>query len=381
MGKDKHTAVFDAGAYREAVAGMRKRHENVHDEGERVLRETGRLHPDADIFGKTRVSHNSMLQEAGGFRLVNGIALPFANIFDGTASTHQYLEAFFYAAERQYLLLAGIRPRYNVQLMTAVVNDRYNVKTNGIPVVSGTQFETDERSAKQVRLLMPASMGNDTPTEDYPLALAFFMLGMDLDIPRYNLRGILTLTADEIGHEPVYAEDVQTYLGHRMDRNQMSTSSICQRLIDVWHLFFLQVPTHNGAMLAETTQWWRERMGADRVIRIYDPALLAEARAGLAYVLETLDPTAEGLAEFLNRGLDKPIDRDNIRTIWKWLQEVEGHFGDQARLPGYDQIPMPGALFANLRDTRPIDDPQSQSDSSLPASPPAAKPTIDWGKL
>jgi hypothetical protein len=115
---------FDSTSYLASVSKMRERGEDVHYTGRRHVQETGAIHPYVDA-SKNRGSHNAMIpgEEPGVFVLVNGIALPFLNMFDGTGSTAHWLEEFFLSAERQYKLLDGARPRYNTQLASAMVQD------------------------------------------------------------------------------------------------------------------------------------------------------------------------------------------------------------------------------------------------------------------
>jgi hypothetical protein len=335
---------------------MRERGEDVHYTGRRHVQETGAIHPYVDA-SKNRGSHNAMIpgEEPGVFVLVNGIALPFLNMFDGTGSTAHWLEEFFLSAERQYKLLDGARPRYNTQLASAMVQDVCDRN----PVVQISQFESDERSAEQVRLLQPDGNGCDS-TEDYDLGLVMGQF-IYADIwTFYELKGYFTLTADEIGRGSVRKADVKK-LGQSLDQIQggdrLETSAICQHLLTKWHFFYLQVPSQGSQMIRYTTDWWNDVLGSGRVIKVQDPRLLAEVRAGLVYVTEALHPTREGLAEFL-RGGSKQQNAADLDTIWRMVHAAEEHFGAQAQLPGYQDIPRPGDVFAHYRHAWPIGHPR-----------------------
>ncbi len=363
MARTQDVRQFDTETYRATVNLMASRGEGVHDAGKEYHEKTGSLHPNVDIHGNIRVARNAMIpgDAPKTFVLSNGISLPMLSVFDGTGSTSQWVEAFFFTAERQYKLLGGVRPRYNTQLATGVVSDIYNVHHDGLPVVQSSQFESDERSAEQVRLLQPASMGNNSAIEDYDLSL-FYNTLIQADIWEfYGLKGYLTLALDEIGRGFVDANGISKYLGQTLDMSRMETSEICQRLFEHWHFYVLQVPTGGGAMLPRTTEWWSERIGASRVIQVENPNLLADIRAALVYVTEANNPTKEGLVKFFQDSNVEQvtIKADDLDKVWRMIEKAGEHFSAQAKLPGYQDIPRPGDLFAHYRHAWPIGHPKA----------------------
>lgn len=338
------TRSFSAESYRETVRGMRSRGESVHDAGTRHRQRTGEIHPYVDVR-QNRGSHNAMVAgEDGTAVLRNGIAVPFLSQFDGTGSTAQWLSSFFHAAERQHRLLAGAGTRYNMQLASSVVQD----VVDRTPVVQLSQFETDHRSAEQVRLLQPDGGGGDA-TEDYDLGLAVG-LGIYADLwTYYGLKGYFTVTLDEIGRGFVNPRDVERYFGWPLEGFQgdrIPTHEICERLLDRWHLFILKVPGGR-----RTIPWWQEIVPG-RVIEVDDPRLLAEVRAALVYVTEAEDATQAGLGQFLSNGNDQ-VDPRTLDQVWRMVQSVGQNFGAQAALPGYHEIPLPGDVFEHYRHAWP----------------------------
>lgn len=369
--KLEHTRGFDRDAYRASVDTMRARGETVHARGEEHRDRTGGLHPLVDIVGKPpRMSRNALVPgiKPGSVVLSKGVALPVLSMFDGTGSTSRYVSDFFHAAERQNNRLDGVRARYQPQMASAVVSDTYNVHANGLPVVQVSQFEPDERSAEQVRLLLPASMGNDTSTEDYQLGL-FYGLLVEADIwEMYGLKGYFSLALDEIGRDRVSRSDMHRYLGLQADMPDMHIDEICQKLGDHWHLFILQVPTHDGSMLARTTSWWKERVGSSRVLQVEDPRLLADVRAALIYATEARFPTMDGLTEFFrtdNPGLQ--LNAAELNKVWKIIQTAGELFSAQTNLSGFDNIPLPGDVFAHYRHAYPTDHPLAHLNVTPPA--------------
>ena len=358
MGDTRHTSQFDQHAYRSTLSAMHEANEEVFAKGRKVKDETGKLHPNVDIQGKPpRFSHNAMEPgENDNYVLSRGISLPILSVFDTTGSTAHWLEDFFHTAERQYMLLDGVRTRYNPQLATGAVCDTYNVRASGVPVVQCSQFESNTESADQVRLILPASMGNDTSEEDYQLALYYAtLIGADF-WQFYQLKGYLTLALDEIGREPVTRSDVKRYLGQEGDFPELTVKEISEKLLEHWHFFVLQVPTGGyGGMLDETFRWWTRRIGKGRVIQVGEPRLLADVRAALIYATEAEKPTFKGLTKFMKSGRDIKLDAADLNAVWRMIQPAEEHFSAQAKLLGYDEIPLPGSVFAHYRHARAID--------------------------
>lgn len=369
MARTQDVKPFDSSAHRATVDAMRRRGEDVHAAGRQYREETGGLHPNVEIRNKKpRGSHNAMIpgDQPGTFILKNGISSPILSVMDGTGSTAHWVEDFFRTAERQHKLLDGVRTRYNPQLASGVVNDVYNVHKQDLPVVQISQFEGDERSADQVRLLQPASMGNNTAAEDYDLGLYYAGLVYADLWTFYGLRGYLTLTLDEIGRGFVAGADVRTYLGQSADFDLLDTREICQQLLKHWHLYILQVPTGGwGGMLERTTEWWGELVGPDRVIKVESPNLLADVRAAIVYVTEAQNPTSQGFIEFM-RIEGTYFDAANLDLVWRMVQVAEKNFGAQAKLPGYSEIPKPGDVFAHYRHAWPIGHPR-QSENVTPS--------------
>jgi hypothetical protein len=371
---------------------MRSRRERVHDLGEQVLRETGTLHPDVDIRGgKIRQSHNALIPSESGdgtVVLVNGPAWPLLSMFDGTASMGENVGRAHTAAGAVDAMLGNIRGLgFNTQLAAGVVQD----VGDHYPVVQMTQYESDNRRAEQLRLLLPANAGGDAP-EDYDLALAHLMLGLDLDIWRYGLRGYAFIVGDQLGRGFVTPSDVRHHLGHTI-QSQMTTEAICKALRPKLHLFFLQVDSRGPGGYNSISHWWLEKLGLGRVI-ITPHQFLAEVQAGLAYVTETLRPTQDGLSRFLQvEGANTTLSQRNIHEIWQCLQAAQEHFGSQARLTGYNDLPKPGDVFVHYRDPWPIGHPRFSENPSQGGSPSLPNPVtdaptdestgggIDWGRF
>lgn len=345
------TATFNTRAHAETVESMRLRREGVHDKGARIYAETGELDPNVNIFGKFRLSHNSFTPADGGQALLkNGIALPTFSGFDGTGSMGENAGKAFNAIPVIDTMLNPLRTRYHIQIASGVwqdVVDRH-------PVIQMSQFESDNRIAEQIRSLVPDHNGGD-PTEDYDLGLAYLLLATDTDIFNfYGLKGYSFIVADQIGRGNVTPTGVKRYLGHTL-QSTTTTRDLCRQLLRKWHLFYIQVASEGYVPHSETTSWWTDKLGSGRVVIVPNPDLLAEVQAGLMYVTETQAPTMDGFVRFITiEGANKRLDSGDAKEIWSWLQTAKMHFGAQAKLPGYSDIPMPGNLFAHFRHAWPI---------------------------
>jgi hypothetical protein len=378
------TATFDTAKYTASVTEMKARKEEVHDKGREVYKRTGRLDPLVDIKGKQRVSHNSMAKDGGKIILKNGIALSIFTGFDGTGSMAENSVRAHEAQGRINSMLSALNPRYNIQLSISVIQD---VCDEHEPFQM-SQFESDERTAEQLRLLVPDGGGGDS-TEDYQFALAYLMMATHTDIyDFYGLKGYGFIVGDEIGRENVTVEGVKEYLGLTL-QNTMSTREVARALLPKWHMFYVHVGSSGaGGHKDHATDWWEDKFGPGHVVLCQDPKLIAEVQCALIYVTETAIPTEDGLFAFLNAGgANKKITEAIAKEIWNWIINAKVEFGAQTKLAGYADIPLPGAVFEHYRHQWPISHPRF-AENIIPTETAADAPFIasktgkfDWKKF
>lgn len=368
--KPGDTAHFDTERYTRTRDAMAARSEEVHAKGREIYRKTGHMDPLVDVKGKLRLSHNSFKKDGDKAILVNGIALPVWSGFDGTGSMGEMAGIAHAAMGEIMAMLNGVRHRYNPQLSTSVVQDVCDPH----PVFQMSQFETDERVAEQIRLLIPDGGGGDS-TEDYQLALAYLMLAVDADINNfYGLKGYGFIVGDEIGRERVEAELVLERLGHKLQKS-MTTKAVAKEVLKKWHLFYIVVGNDHG-----TSDWWLDKLGAGRVVMCPEPHLLAEVQAALVYATETDQPTKEGLFEFLSAGgSNKKVTKKVANEVWSWIEEAKVPFGAQTKLSGYADIPMPGAVFEHYRHQWPVGHPKFV-ENVIPVEPAVSDPSASGAK-
>jgi hypothetical protein len=338
-----------------------------------------------NVFEVRRASRNAMIKDGAAAVLTNGIKLPIVSATDGTGSMGENVAKAFHGMGRMDAMLGRLRGRYQTDLSFAVMQD----VDDHHPVYQMSQWESDNRAAEHIRLLLPDKDGGDA-TEDYDIGLWYLLNCTDVDIVRYGLKGYIFVVGDQIGRGHVTDSKIFTHLGHTMQGKRSSTGDMCQALLKLWHVFYVQVGSGGGGGYRnETTSWWHERLGQDRVVIVPEPDLLAEVQAGLLYVTETCNPTKEGLISFLKAdGANKEVSDAEANQVWQWITEARVPFGEQVKLPGYGDIPMPGAKFAHYRHTWPIGHARFgenvtpiDTDTSPTLTDGKPKTGIDWSKF
>lgn len=347
MTKTTDTATFNTEKFEKARDEMKAKREDVHKVGRETYAKTGHMDPLVDVAGRLRLSHNAFRKDGEKFILASGIALPVWSGFDGTGSM-DYLAGLAHDAQGEmHAMLRPIADTYQPQLSASVLQDVVDPERGGHPVFQQTQYEPDERIAKQIRMLVPDGGGGDE-IEDYQLGVAYLAFWNDFDIATfYGLKGYGFIVADEIGRESVATEDVKRHLGHTL-QSTMSTKAVAKLLAKKMHMFYIHLRLGNSH--EHSPAWWQDKFGAGHVVVVNEPKLIAEVQAGLIYVYETPKPTADGLYEFLRAGGgNKRISKSSAAEIWSWYTRAGVEFGAQTKLPGYSQIPAKGSIFQNLR--------------------------------
>lgn len=350
------TTTFRADAYESTVKRMRDAGEGVHDRGEQVLRQTGKVDPLVDVMGgQKRVSRNAFAQIDGKPVLTRGVSLPVLTAFDGTGSMGGNVAKAFEAIGRLFTVLQPLSSRVNVQIASSVWQDVCDWEDYGYPTIQVSQFESDERVAEQMRLLLPAKAGGDT-TEDYQLGLLYTLRQVETDWQEYyGLKPYLIVVADEVGRDEIRPSTAKKHLGIEL-QSTVTTVEVCRQLLRSWQVFYLNVGGGDGSPSSRVTSWWSRLLGPGRVIEVPNRSLefLAELQAGLVWVGETAQPTRDGLASFLLAGgQNRAIDRRQAEWVWDLLQPASQHFGAQTRLPNHSRLPKRGDVFAHYRDPYP----------------------------
>lgn len=369
----RDTEVFNSKAHEKTVKEMHLRSEKVHDKGQQIFRETGRLDPMVDIKGKTRESRNAMAPNPDGTCILPlGIKMPVISLGDGTGSMGDNVGKVFKAMGELFEMLSPLQQKYQIDLSVAIVQDVCDPH----PVFQMAQFESDNRAADHVTKLIPDKQGGDTP-EDYDLALWYINEKVDTDIVRYGLKGYLFIIADAPGRNSVKNFEIDEYLGHQIQDGNINTKKICRQLLEKWNIFFIQIGENRSV-----SYWWADLFNDSRVIVGCNPDYLAEIQAGLMFVTETPNPTKKDFIDFLQASGNNKISTYEAEKIWHNIQSASQLFGAQSRLNSFSEIPQPGDIFRHYRDIWPIGHPREGENSiRTKTEEPSSNQDINWSKF
>lgn len=357
--KTSHSSAIHEEAAREAISSG-----SVTHRGEQRAQETHDLDPlvDPKEYGVIRQAMSLLIPEEDYFILQAGVAMPVKSDLDATASMGGNVDLAFHALPKiQNLLVQGTQAmlhRYHVQIATGVVQDRYDIFPYQI-----SQFEPDNEIERQMGLLFPQKDGKDA-TEDYQLGLFSTAYLTETSIKKYGLKGYYFPVGDEKGRDnldpdllvQVFGPTVfEKAFGSSTRPQQLSTTAeVGKKLLEDWHVFFLQVGDYT-----HTTSWWSQIIGRERVIILPRTEDLAEVQAviiGLTEGVLDLQSAFQFLVE------DAHMDQARAQYVIRAVANIP--MGAQAKLQNFDRIPMKGARFNSRDDIWPMDTP-----TETPASP------------
>ncbi len=384
----RHTGTFHADAYAEVTSKMGTDADaaKITEAGHEYFEQSGgQLHKDVEVRGARRISHNVLDMEGSAYVLTHGIKLPVMEVLDGTGSVGKVnVKRALYGMGRLNGALTPLTRIYQPDLAFGIVQD----SDDKHPAFQLSQFESTALMAEHIGRLAPDFHGFDFP-EDYELALLYSVYGVETDLAEfYGLKGHLHMTLDAIGRGQILPAFARTHLGFDI-QSSLFTKQVCQLALKKWHAFVVYVVPEESYRWNEkimVTEWWQNNLGPGRVVVCPDTNYLPELWAGLAYVVETANPTEQGFLAFASTGgANRPVSRQELSTVWQWLQDARQHFGAQTRLPGYGNIPKPGDRFVHYRDPWPIGHSrfsENPSQSGSPTPPAPAPPrTIDWTRI
>lgn len=364
MTRPTDVATFSSTKHEETVAAMRSRREAVHDKGEEVYRRTGKMDPLVSVKGgQIRKSRFVWAENPDGTFTLKDLKRHKMFATDGTGSFASYIAAAFEAAPRINAILEGNRNGYLMDFSFSVVQDRDDPHD----VVQVPQFESDNKFAEHMRLLVPDASGGDTP-EDYDLLLWYAANQVRADWNHFGGLGYFVLLLDAPGRGVVEKRLVREHLGVEL-QNDVRTEDVWQQLLRKFHGFVV-VFSETG----RSTDFWRRVTGQGRTILAPAHELFAEIQTGLVYVTDTAKPTEEGLYNFLRAGgQNGGIDRRDATRIWRAYEEARVPFGANTRLGV--TMPKPGDVFPSIPDLGK----EELSGTTRPSAEPR-KP-IDWSKF
>lgn len=324
------------------------------DKAEQKAHSTGKLHPLVDPAGYGLVRRSLPRfekQNSGLWLLTVGTPLPIEVRVDTTGSMGGNVDIALRRLPDTYDLCNGILPKgYDLQIAIGIfgdVVDRF--------VLCRPQFEMmAEKIVQQLTLMVPERMGGDAPEDpQYGLFAAAYLTSCYIN--RIGLKGYDFTVTDAPGRslldirqlKRIFGDEVFDKVaenGFQIDPNLLpNTAEVVQELLKRAHAFVLQVDNHS-----ETTKFWSEIYGANRVVKIPDTELLPQVEAAIMGITEgTLGP--EQVEEFLRKN---NIIGNDAKKIAQSVANIP--IGAQATLPNFGKRPQKGDLFRNKTDIWPI---------------------------
>lgn len=339
-------------------------------EGEERYKQGEALDPlvDPSKYEVIRGSNNLLVPDGKEFVLEFGVAMPVESDLDTTGSMGRNVDvAFGVLPKVQNLLVQGqkaVLRRYHTQIATGIIQDR----TDEYPYLR-SMFEPDNEVERQMGLLVPERDGGDN-IEDYQLGLFAAAYLTKASIRDYGLKGYYFVVGDERGRDEfdpkvlrqVFGPTVlEKAFGSKSSQALPYTKDVAKKVLEDWHIFFLQV-NNNPA----TTIWWADLLGKERVVQLARTSDLAEVQATIIGLTEgSLDLQTAG--DFLT-DLQKGSSGGVVARIKEAVRGIP--IGLQATCPNFNKIPMAGARFKSREDIWPIG-------AKAPKSPASSKKGSD----
>lgn len=347
-------------------------------EGEDRARQGKPLDPlvDPSKYDVVRGSNNLLVPDGDEFVLQFGVAMPVETDLDTTGSMGQNVNiAFGVLPKVQNLLVQGVNAvlrRYHTQIATGIVQDR----TDQYPYLR-SMFEPDNEVERQMGLLVPERSGGDS-TEDYQLGLFAAAYLTKASITQYGLKGYYFVVGDEQGRDQldlrvlkqVFGPTVlEKAFGSRPPQSLPSTAEVAKRVLENWHVFFLQV---NDVLY--TPKWWSKLLGEERLIPLPRTEDIAEVQACIIGLTEgVLDK--QSAVDFLSKS---KVDRAKSAKIVEAVSNIP--VGLQTTYPNFNKIPSAGSRFKGREDIWSIEtkEPKRSKTTDKPANPSGKSKKDDW---
>lgn len=294
-------------------------------------------------------------QRSDGFwEMMVGTPMLVETLLDTTGSMGDNVAIALKRLPHLYALLKesdrAVLGRYDLQLITAIfgdVEDRF--------VLNRSHAEMGDMIAQQMTMMFPERGGAANGKEDpeYGLFAAAYLTAAETN--GYGLKTYHFAISDE----PIYEHyDEQTLIrvfgdtvfnkvaenGHEISRHNLpDVQKVIYDLMTRAHAFFLMVGDRRGVQ-----DQWTRLYGVDRVVVLPSVELLPQVQAAIIGLTEgVLD--LQSLVDYLTQN---EVAVDDAKRIARSVAGIP--IGAQAALPGFDDIPMVGALFKEKTDLWPI---------------------------
>jgi hypothetical protein len=247
-------------------------------------------------------------------------------------------------------LISQVTAGYDLQIATGIFGD-----VSDLFVLCRPQFEAvAEKIVEQLTLMVPERDGGDIPEDPhYGLFGAAYLTAPYLQ--RIGLKSYDFTVSDapardrldekqlkRIFGDEVFEKVVEN--GYQIKRQDLPTTrEVVQDLLTHAHAFFLQVGNSG-----DTTHFWSEVFGSDRVIVLPNTELLPQVQAVIIGLTEG-SLKLDQVPHFLKENNVLP---DAAAKIVRSVANIP--IGAQATLPNYLKRPQAGDLFREKTDLWPI---------------------------
>ena len=351
MGHDTFTrAAFTSARDEHVPRGSR----TTTDRAEQKARKTGKLDPLVDPAGYNVIRRSLLRFEQRKDKLWQvtvGTSVPIETRLDTTGSMGGNVDIAMKVLPDAFELFAKVLPGCDIHVATGIFGD---VSDNF--VLCRPQFEMlAEKIVKQLTLMVPERDGGDSEEDPhYGLFGAAYLV--DAYINRIGLKGYDYTISDATAHDDfdenqlvrifgseVFDKVVQN--GHQINRHNLpSIKEVVADLLKRAHAFFLQVGER-----PETTRFWSEIFGANRVIVLPRTEVAPHVQAAIIGLTEgTLN--LQDVKKFLT---DAGLGSSEAEKVVRSVANIP--IGAQAALPNYNRRPKKGDLFKEKTDLWPID--------------------------
>lgn len=357
MGKDTGSRRAYERVSRRAVASGRAATHRAEKQVMKTRELNPLVDPAANDWGKARrslIRFNDLPD--GRFEVSVGLSVPVEIRLDTTASMGSNVDIALKGIPDTRDYLDGVmRPGCEAHVATGVFNDIRDTFPDGSPgiVLTRSQFEMTERMAEQMQYHIPMRDGGDGPEDPhYGLFGAAYL--SKFYVNRIGLKGYDFTVSDATAHPQlqrdqlirIFGEDVFDAVvenGHQIDPNQLpSNKAVVRDLLTRSHAFFLQV---NNSV--DTTRYWVDLMGEDRVIVLPRTELLPQVVSAVVGLTEgTLDLQTVG--EYL---IERGVNKDDAEQIERSVRNIP--IGAQTVLENFNNIPVRGDIFDSKDDLWP----------------------------
>jgi hypothetical protein len=287
-------AVYDDRAAVRASAGL-----DAFDYSHRA-RETGRLrvHQTLDPQGLlTRESRDSAEHPTSNAIIIS---------LDVTGSMQKVVRGIHADLPHLHELLLGHHYVSDPQILFAAVGD---ATCDRVPLQIG-QFESDNRMDQNLENMILEGGGGGQCTESYELMLYIAARHTSIDCwEKRRHKGYLFMIGDETPYPFVKAQEVNRLLGAGV-QGDIPLEAIVQEVRERYEPYFIIPGKAAHGDDDRILGVWRDLIGAERVIRLEDPADTSESIALTIGISEGAISMDDGLALLQKRGrVGRALDR------------------------------------------------------------------------